>query len=89
MTTSAPRRTVDIIDRRVGLLFGVFVLLLLVAVARAGYLGLFRGSALRAAATSQQVRRAPIPARAERSPIATGSCSRSASRPMRSTSIRS
>ena len=53
MTTSTPRRTVDIIDRRVGLLFGVFLLLLLVAVARAGYLGLFRGSALRHAANAQ------------------------------------
>ena len=63
MTTSTPpRRTVDIIDRRVGLLFGAFLLLLLVAVARAGYLGLFRGSALRQAANAQQVQTAPIPA---------------------------
>ena len=62
MSTSAPRRTVDIIDRRVGLLFGVFLLLLLIAVARAGYLGLFRGSALRQAANAQQVQKAPIPA---------------------------
>jgi cell division protein FtsI (penicillin-binding protein 3) len=62
VTTSTPRRTVDIIDRRVGLLFGVFLLLLLLAVARAGYLGLFRGSALRRAANAQQVQTAPIPA---------------------------
>ncbi len=38
------------------------MLLLLVAVARAGYLGLFRGSALRQAANAQQVQTAPIPA---------------------------
>ena len=63
MTTSTPpRRTIDIIDRRVGLLFGVFMVLLLVAVARAGYLGLFRGSALSQAANAQQVQTAPIPA---------------------------
>jgi len=62
VSTSTPRRTVDIIDRRVGLLFGVFLLLLLVAVARAGYLGLFRGSALRQAANAQQIQTAPIPA---------------------------
>ncbi len=62
MSTSAPRRTVDVIDRRVGLLFGIFALLLIVALARAGYLGLFRGSALRAAADSQQVVSAAIPA---------------------------
>jgi cell division protein FtsI/penicillin-binding protein 2 len=61
-TSTPPRRTVDIIDRRVGLLFGVFLLLLLVAVARAGYLGLFRGSALSKAANDQQVQKAPIPA---------------------------
>ncbi|HEX3801649.1 MAG TPA: penicillin-binding protein 2 [Solirubrobacteraceae bacterium] len=62
MSASAPRRTVDVIDRRVGVLFGVFVLLLLVAVARSGYLGLFRGSALRQAANDQQVQTTPIPA---------------------------
>ncbi len=62
MSTSAPRRTVDVIDRRVGLMFVVFMLLLLVALARAGYLGLFRGAALRAAANEQQVQSTPIPA---------------------------
>jgi cell division protein FtsI/penicillin-binding protein 2 len=62
MSTSAPRRTVDVIDRRVGLLFGVFALLLLLALARAGYLGLLRGSSLREAANSQQVQKVPIPA---------------------------
>ena len=62
MSTSTPRRTVDVIDRRVGVLFGVFVLLLVIAVARAGYLGLFRGAALSAAANDQQVQTTPIPA---------------------------
>jgi cell division protein FtsI (penicillin-binding protein 3) len=62
MSTSAPRRTIDVIDRRVGLMFGVFLLLLAVGVARAGYLGLFRSSALRAAGASQQVQRTVVPA---------------------------
>ena len=62
MATSTPRRTVDVIDRRVGLLFGVFVLLLVLAIARAGYLGLFRGAALSAAANDQQVQTTPVPA---------------------------
>ncbi len=62
MATSAPRRTVDLIDRRVGLLFGVFLLLLVLAIARAGYLGLLRGGALSAAANDQQVQTTPIPA---------------------------
>jgi cell division protein FtsI (penicillin-binding protein 3) len=62
MSASAPRRTVDVIDRRVGLLFGVFVLLLVLALARAGYLGLFRAGALRQAANDQQVQTTPIPA---------------------------
>jgi cell division protein FtsI (penicillin-binding protein 3) len=55
MSTSAPRRTVDTIDRRVGLMFGVFLLLLLVGVVRAAYLGTIRSSALRNAADKQQV----------------------------------
>jgi cell division protein FtsI/penicillin-binding protein 2 len=62
MSTSTPRRTIDVIDRRIGLMFGVFLLLLLIGVARAGYLGLFRSSALRAAGASQQVKRTVIPA---------------------------
>jgi cell division protein FtsI (penicillin-binding protein 3) len=62
VSATTPRRTVDVIDRRVGVLFGVFVLLLVFAVARAGYLGLFRGSALRQAANDQQVQTTPIPA---------------------------
>jgi cell division protein FtsI/penicillin-binding protein 2 len=55
MSTSAPRRTVDTIDRRVGLMFGIFMLLLLVGVARAAYLGTIKSGALRTAADKQQV----------------------------------
>lgn len=62
MSTSTPRRTVDLMDRRVGLLFGVFLLLLLLGLGRAAYLGLFRSGALRAAADSQQIQTTAIPA---------------------------
>ncbi|HWD69103.1 MAG TPA: penicillin-binding protein 2 [Solirubrobacteraceae bacterium] len=62
MSTSAPRRTVDTIDRRVGLMFGVFLVLLLIGVLRAGYLGTIRSAALRQAADSQQVRNIIVPA---------------------------
>ncbi|MGH2872042.1 MAG: peptidoglycan D,D-transpeptidase FtsI family protein, partial [Solirubrobacteraceae bacterium] len=62
MSTSAPRRTVDTIDRRVGLMFGIFVLLLVVGILRAGYLGTIRSGALRRAAGAQQVQRVAIPA---------------------------
>ncbi|MGH2860152.1 MAG: peptidoglycan D,D-transpeptidase FtsI family protein [Solirubrobacteraceae bacterium] len=62
MSTSAPRRTVDTIDRRVGLIFGIFVLLLFVGVLRAGYLGTIRSGALRHAANDQQVQSVAIPA---------------------------
>ena len=51
-----------IIDRRIGLLFGGFLLLLIVALGRATYLGLFRASALQQAAVAQQVTRQVIPA---------------------------
>ena len=44
MSTSAPRRTVDTIDRRVGLMFGVFMLLLAIGGVRAGYLGTFKAA---------------------------------------------
>jgi cell division protein FtsI/penicillin-binding protein 2 len=60
MSTSAPRRTIDTIDRRVGLMFGVFLLLLLVGVLRAAYLGTIRSSALSNAAASQQVHTAAV-----------------------------
>jgi cell division protein FtsI (penicillin-binding protein 3) len=62
MSTSAPRRTVDTIDRRVGLMFGIFVLLLVIGILRAGYLGTIRAGALRQAAGAQQVQRVAIPA---------------------------
>ena len=62
MSTSAPRRTVDTIDRRVGLMFGVFLLLLLIGVVRAGYLGTIKSASLRAAANHQQVQSVPVPA---------------------------
>ncbi len=62
MSTNAPRRTIDLIDRRIALMLGVFVVLLMLALGRAAYLGLLRGGALRAAATDQQVQTTPIPA---------------------------
>jgi cell division protein FtsI/penicillin-binding protein 2 len=51
-----------VVDRRIGLLFGAFLLLLTVAVFRAGYLGLFRAGQLQQAAKLQQVSNEPIPA---------------------------
>ncbi|HET9718552.1 MAG TPA: penicillin-binding protein 2 [Solirubrobacteraceae bacterium] len=51
-----------IINRRIGLLFGGFVLLLVIALGRATYLGLFRAGALQQAAALQQVSRQTIPA---------------------------
>ena len=50
------------IDRRIGLLFGGFVILLVVAVGRAGYLGMFRADSLQQAAAMQQVSTVTIPA---------------------------
>ena len=50
------------VDRRVGLLFGIFLLLLVVALARALYLGTVKASALRAAAFTQQIDVQPVPA---------------------------
>jgi cell division protein FtsI/penicillin-binding protein 2 len=60
MSTSSPRRTVDTIDRRVGLMFGVFMLLLVIGLLRAGYLGTFRSAALRQDATDEQVETVPV-----------------------------
>ncbi len=51
-----------VVDRRIGLLFGGFLLLLVIAVGRAGYLGLYRAPALQAAAEEQQVETVTIPA---------------------------
>ena len=50
------------VDRRVGLLFGIFVVMLVIALARALYLGTVKASALRAAAFTQQIDVQPIPA---------------------------
>ena len=50
------------VDRRVGLLFGIFLLLLVVALARALYLGTVKASALRADAFTQQIDVQPVPA---------------------------
>jgi len=52
-----------LIDRRIGLLFGIFALILLVALGRAIWLGGIRGADFQAAATSQQVSEVVIPAR--------------------------
>jgi len=54
---------VRLIDRRIGLLFGFFLIVLLLAMGRAVWLGGIRGEALSAAATSQQVSQLTIPAR--------------------------
>lgn len=57
----ANRRPVDTIDRRVGVLFGIFLLLMLIAGARAAYLGILRGPALKQQADLQQVQHETIP----------------------------
>jgi cell division protein FtsI (penicillin-binding protein 3) len=53
---------VAILQRRIGLLFGLFFVLLLIAAARTLYLGGLRSGALRRAAANQQVTREVIPA---------------------------
>lgn len=60
MSVSTPRRAVDLIDRRIGLMFGIFVLVLTVAAARALYLGTVRAGALRAAAAGEHIQPLPI-----------------------------
>lgn len=52
-----------LIDRRIGLLFAVFLLLLLAASGRALWLGGVRGADLSARAAAQQVNDLPVPAR--------------------------
>jgi cell division protein FtsI (penicillin-binding protein 3) len=52
-----------LVERRVGLLFAVFLLLLGIAVLRAGYLFAFKGGELRRLATTQQVESNSVPAR--------------------------
>src|ERR1700753_3477560 len=50
------------VDRRVGLLFAIFIALQTIALARALYLGTVKASALRAAAFTQQIDVQPVPA---------------------------
>ncbi len=51
------------LDRRIGLLFAIFLVLLTAAIVRAGWLGTVRADALRAHAQSQQMRQVALPAR--------------------------
>jgi cell division protein FtsI/penicillin-binding protein 2 len=51
-----------LIDRRVGVMFGLFLLLLVAVVGRAAYLGLFRSASLREAAAEEHISYDPIPA---------------------------
>jgi cell division protein FtsI (penicillin-binding protein 3) len=53
---------VGLIDRRIGLLFVAFVVLLIIALSRAAYLGTVKAGTLRAAAATQQVTTTPVPA---------------------------
>jgi len=53
---------VDVVRRRIGVIFGVFFLLLLVAVARTLYLGVLDSASLRKAARNQQLAYATVPA---------------------------
>jgi cell division protein FtsI/penicillin-binding protein 2 len=62
MSTHTRRRTVDVIDRRVGLLFGLFLLLMAVALGRALYLGTLRSGALTADAAVEHVNTVTTPA---------------------------
>jgi len=62
VSSYAPRRTVDLIDRRVGLVFGVLLLLLGLAAGRAVYLGTFRSQALQHAGATEHVDSVTIPA---------------------------
>jgi cell division protein FtsI (penicillin-binding protein 3) len=54
---------VRLIERRIGLLFAVFLGMLALAGVRAGWLGVVRADALRQAAATQQTARVPVPAR--------------------------
>jgi cell division protein FtsI (penicillin-binding protein 3) len=62
MASATSRRPVDVIDRRVGVLFGLFLLALVLGLVRAGYLGVFRSSALSAAAATEHIDNQTIPA---------------------------
>ena len=52
-----------LVDRRIGLLFAVFLVMLLVAGGRASWLGLVRADTLKAAAITQQEHDIVVPAR--------------------------
>lgn len=52
-----------LIERRIGLLFAVFLAMLLLAVLRAGWLGVVRASSLQEAAVTQQQAEITVPAR--------------------------
>jgi len=53
---------VDAVQRRIGALFGLFFLLLVLAAGRTAYLGVLRGASLRSAARSQQLTDETVPA---------------------------
>jgi cell division protein FtsI (penicillin-binding protein 3) len=53
---------VAIVERRIGAIFGLFFLLLLLAAARTAYLAVLRAGSLRQAASSQQVTNEPVTA---------------------------
>src|SRR5919205_1633874 len=52
-----------LLERRIGLLFAAFLVLLLLAAGRALFLGTIKGSSLASAAASQQVSSLELPAR--------------------------
>jgi cell division protein FtsI/penicillin-binding protein 2 len=52
----------NLVERRIGLLFGAFLTLLLLAAARTLWIGVVKGSSLSGAAASQQVTSATLPA---------------------------
>jgi cell division protein FtsI/penicillin-binding protein 2 len=54
---------VRLIERRIGLLFAVFLAMLAMAGLRAGWLGVVKASALRKVAATQQTATVPVPAR--------------------------
>jgi cell division protein FtsI (penicillin-binding protein 3) len=53
---------VDVVQRRIGLIFGAFFLLLVLAAGRTVYLGVLHGASLRAAARTQQLTDETVPA---------------------------
>ena len=59
---SAHGRLMAVIERRIGLLFAAFLALLVLAGARAAWLGVVRGDSLASAAASQQTQSLPLPA---------------------------